>query len=126
VRPVQKSNQEFFIVKLLTNPYFACFFSKVLERILVVNHFNSHNLFSIKQSGFRPGHSTQDVLLHVSDSWLGAIDTGQYVDAIFLLCVNHDTYFIAKTGSLWYKGRCILCRLSLRIKLPLEYGAWVT
>jgi len=33
------------------------------------------------------------VLLHVSDSWLRAIDTGQFVGAIYLKafhCVNHD------------------------------------
>jgi len=53
-------------------------------------------LFSEKQSSFRYGHSTQDVLLHVSDSFLSAIDSGHYVGAAFLDlakafdCVNHD------------------------------------
>ena len=70
-----------------------------MERVVydqVVNHFNVHDLFSNRQSGFHAGYSTQDVLLHVSDSWLKAVDTGQYVGAIFLDLakafdyVNHD------------------------------------
>jgi len=81
-----------------------------LERVVfdqVAHHFNSHNVFSNKQSGFHPGHSTQDVLLHVNDSWLRAFDTGQSVGAFFLDlakafdCVNHD-YSFTKIGVLWY------------------------
>jgi len=47
-------------------------FSKLLERVVsdqIIAHFCKYNLFSVKQSGFRYGHSTQDVLLHVSDSF---------------------------------------------------------
>jgi len=32
---------------------------------------------------FLAGYSTQDGLLHVSDSWFRAVDIGQYVGAIF-------------------------------------------
>jgi len=69
----------------LSNFYFTSF-SKVLERVVydqLVNHFTRHHLFSIKQSGFRAGYSTQDVLLYVSESWLWAIDAGQFVGATF-------------------------------------------
>ena len=74
-------------------------FSKILEQVvsdLIVAHFCKHDLFSEKQSGFHNGYSTQDVLLHVTDSFLGAIDSGHYVGTIFLDlakafdCVNHD------------------------------------
>ena len=49
---------------------------KNLERVVfdaIVCHLLKNNLLSHKQSGFRPEHSTQDVLLHVTDSWLKAI-----------------------------------------------------
>ena len=36
------------------------------------------------QSGFRSGYSTQDVLLHVTDRWLRAIDEGKCTGAVFL------------------------------------------
>ena len=84
--PVQKSNQSSSLSNFCPISILPVF-SKVLERVVydqVVNHFNVHNLFSSRQSGFRAGYSTQDVLLHVSDSWLRAVDTGQYVGAIFL------------------------------------------
>ena len=98
VIPVQKSNQSSSLSNYRPISVLPVF-SKVLERVVfnqIVAHFNSHHLFSMKQSGFRPGHSTQDVLLHCSNSWLQAMDAGQYVGAIFLDlakafdCVNHD------------------------------------
>ena len=41
-------------------------------------------LYSPHQSGFRSGYSTQDVLLHVTDKWLKAIDGGKFTGAVFL------------------------------------------
>ena len=46
--------------------------------------FNKYGLLIPHQSGFRSGHSTQDVLLHVTDRWLRAIDEGKYTGAVFL------------------------------------------
>jgi len=46
-------------------------FQKLLEQVIfdaIVCHLLKNNLLSHKQSGFCPGHSTQDVLLHVTDS----------------------------------------------------------
>ena len=84
--PVQKSNQSSLLSNFCPISILPVF-SKVSERVVfdqVVNYFTTHDLFSNRQSGFHNGYSTQDVLLHVSDSWLiKAIDTGQYVGAIF-------------------------------------------
>ena len=58
-----------------------------LERVVsdqIVDHFLKHNLFSQKQSGFRHGFSTEDVLLHVVNSCYTVINCGQYVGAVFL------------------------------------------
>ena len=73
--------------------------SKILKQVVsdqIVAHFCKYNLFSEKQSGFHHGYSTQDVLLHVTDSFLSAIDSGQCVGAVFLDlakafdCVDHS------------------------------------
>lgn len=73
--------------------------SKILERVVqvqVTNHILSHGLLSPYQSGFRPGYSTQDVLVRVVDSWLACLDNRKCVGAIFLDlakafdCVDHD------------------------------------
>ena len=61
--------------------------SKVLERVLhnqIQSHLIKHQLLSPHQSGFRAGYSTQDVLLHVTDKWLRAIDNRKYTGAVFL------------------------------------------
>jgi len=68
VTPVLKSPKN----TSLTNFHPISVLSKLLERAVsdqIIAHFCKHNLFSEKQSGFHYGHSAQDVLLHVSDSF---------------------------------------------------------
>ena len=98
ITPVQKSKNSsaltnFRLISVLP------VFSKILERVIhdqLVLYFLQYNLFSPYQSGFRPGHSMQDVLLYVVDSWRKAIDARKFVVAGFLDlakafdCVNHD------------------------------------
>jgi len=93
-------------------------FSKILERFVsdqIIAHFNKHHLFSQRQSGFWYGHSTQDVLLHVSDSFYSAIDHEEYVGAIFLDlakafdCVDHSIqklvcYGVGDSTCLWLRS----------------------
>ena len=44
------------------------------------------------QSGFCSGYSTHDVLLYVTDTWMRAIDKGEYTRAVFLdLAKTFDT-----------------------------------
>jgi len=65
--------------------------------------------------GFRPGYSTQDVLLHVTESWRKAIGEGSYVSTVFLDlaktfdCVDHEIllkklscYDIVGPSHLWF------------------------
>jgi len=70
--------------------------SKVLERVIysqLISYLLQNYLFSDCQSGFRPNHSTQDVLLHVTDSWRKAIDDGAvaFLDISKAFdSINHD------------------------------------
>ncbi len=71
--------------------------SKILEKVVqaqLVYHLESNCLLNINQSGFRSNHSTQDVLVNVTDSWRKSIVKGEFVGAVFLDlafdCVNHD------------------------------------
>ena len=80
--------------------YFSAIcFSKILERVVsdqTIAHFINYNLFSQQQSGFHHGYFTQDVLLHVTNSFSTDIDHGKFVGAVFLdlakafNCVDHS------------------------------------
>jgi len=53
--------------------------SKILERAVCRsfdNHLTSHNLLSDRQWGFRKGHSTESLSLHVTEVWKEALDDG--------------------------------------------------
>ena len=76
-----------------------CFLKDTGESIVhdqFVSRLLKFNLFFVFQSGFRPSHSTQDVLLSFTDCWSKAIDNSKYVMAGFLDlakafdCVNHN------------------------------------
>ena len=60
---------------------------KILERIVyqqTLHHLLKNNLLTSHQSGFRPGHSTEDALLCTIDDWRLAIDSGKVVAAVFI------------------------------------------
>ena len=61
--------------------------SKLLEKHVqsqLSSHLNSNNLLFPYQSGFRPSHSTQTLLLHCLDKWYKALDNKKLVGVIFL------------------------------------------
>ena len=61
-----------------------------------MSYLHSNDLLFPCQSGFRPSHSTQTLLLHCLDNWYKALDRKQYVGIVFLDIskafdtVNHD------------------------------------
>ena len=61
--------------------------AKVFKSIVnqqVFSYFLSNNLLTPAQSGFQPGHSTQDLLLKVTEDWKGALDHDCLVSAVFI------------------------------------------
>jgi len=61
--------------------------SKILEHVLynqIQSHIVRYDILCARLTGFRPGYSTQDVLLHVTDKWLKAINEGKYTSAVIM------------------------------------------
>ena len=60
---------------------------KILERVVytrLLDHLNVHNILTPFQSGFRPNHSTEDVLLRTVEDWRFDVDRGKAVAAVFI------------------------------------------
>ena len=100
--------------------------SKVLECVLynqIQSHIIRHDLFCAHQSGFRSGYSTQDVLLHVTDKWLKAIDEGKYTGAVFLDLakafdtVNHSIL----CSKLAFEGHLMTCYVVIFLTVSKEF-----
>ena len=47
------------------------------------NYINFESQQVDSQLGFRPGFSTQDILVHIADSWRKAVDKSELVGAVF-------------------------------------------
>ena len=80
-------------------------------------YLRSFNLIVSTQSGFRSHHSTESILIKMTDDWLEAMDQGLYTGAIFLDLrkafdvVNHDLliaklqiYGCSPSSLLWFKS----------------------
>ena len=94
--------------------------SRLLERHICTHlmlYLRSFNLIVTTQSGFRPHHSTESILIKMTDDWLEAMDQGLYTGAIFLDLrkafdfVNHDLlvtklqmYGCSPSTLLWFKS----------------------
>ena len=61
--------------------------AKVFESLVhqqIYSYFSTNNLLSPAQSGFRPGHSSQDLLIKVTEDWKFALDSDEIVGITFI------------------------------------------
>ena len=52
--------------------------------ILVRHIFKDNNLASNRQRAYRSGHLTEYLLIHLTESWRKALDSGKFVAAAFI------------------------------------------
>ena len=62
--------------------------SKIMESIvndaLVEHVFRDNNLVSNRQWAYRPGHSTEYLMIHLTETWRSVIDSGKFVAVAFI------------------------------------------
>jgi hypothetical protein len=94
--------------------------SKVFERIIhqqLYDYLQKHSILHPVQSGFRPNHTTQDVLVGMVDVWRKALDENKLVGAVMIDLskafdsVNHtillkklERYGVIGTEGQWFKS----------------------
>lgn len=94
--------------------------SKLLERHVcnhLTNYLRSYKLIISTQSGFRSQHSTESILIKMTDDWLEAMDRGELTGVIYLDLrkafdvVNHDLlltklqmYGFSPSALRWFKS----------------------
>ena len=83
-----------------------CCMSKILEKIVftrIYEHLTTNHLLSDKQSGYRPHHSTQMQLLHMTHDLYRALDQKQDFTTIYL---DITKYF----DKIWHAGLLYKCQ----------------
>jgi hypothetical protein len=87
--------------------------SKVLERLIhqqLYDYLQQHSILHPAQSGFRPQHTTQDVIVSMVDAWRKALDKNKLVGAALVDLskafdlVNHSV-LLRKMSSYGVRGK---------------------
>ena len=92
--------------------------SKVLERLVfkkVYAHLTCNNILSDKQSGYRPGHSTQLQLVYLTHKMFLSLDRNEDFTALYLDISKHF-------DTIWHEGLLYKCRVQCGISgIVLEW-----
>jgi len=72
------------IVRSLSSESLARLWSRRLTATLVQHIIKSNNLASDKQLAYRVGYSTELLLIHLTESWTRAVDSGMAVATAFI------------------------------------------
>ena len=112
--------------------------AKVFESLVhqqVYSYFSSNNLLSPAQSGFHPGHSTQDLPIKVTEDWKLALDKDEIVGITFidlrkafdsidhvLLLAKLRTYGFDDVSISWFTN--YLSNRQQRVVLDDVYSDW--
>ena len=112
--------------------------AKVFERLVhqqLFSHLQKYNILHPTQSGFRPRHTTQDVLVGLVDSWRKALDADLLVGAIMMDlskafdCVDHSI-LVRKLRVLWSEWgelrwfQDYLHGRKQRVRVSSAYSTW--
>ena len=80
--------------------------SKILEKLVfkeIYKHLSENDILSDKQSGYRPGHSTQMQLVYLSHKLFLSLDSNEDFTAVYL---DISKYF----DKIWHEGLLYKCR----------------
>ena len=86
--------------------------SKIFEKLMfarIYHHIYSNSLITEKQSGYRPGHSTELQLSYLSDKLYRAMDSGDDYTVIYL---DISRYF----EKIWHEGLLAKCDIEFGIR----------
>ena len=109
---IQFLNLVILVCEQTIDQFLLSIIAKVFETVVhrqVTSYFISNNLFAKAQSGFRSGHSTQDVLLRVTEDWKLALDDDNLVGIMFIDLskafdsIDHSLLTYCETVCLWIR-----------------------
>ena len=86
--------------------------SKILEKLMfkrIYEHINTNGLLTDRQSGYRPGHSTQLQLIYLTDTLYKSLDQSEDFTIVYL---DISRYF----EKIWHDGLLAKCKAEFGIR----------
>lgn len=116
-------------------PVVVKIFEKLIHRQLY-DYLMENNILSANQFGFRPHHSTQDVLVSIVEKWRKSLDSDDLVGALFVDLskafdmVDHDillrklwSYGVVGDEHAWFRSYLVSNRRQI-VRINKEVSDW--